>query len=52
MRAAARDSGLYVVAALVRNLGGNIAAHSEGHMRGTRISVSLPVAVAASEAPA
>lgn len=39
--------GLYVVAALVRNLGGNIAAHSEGHMRGTRISVKLPVAVAA-----
>lgn len=42
--------GLYVVAALVRNLGGNIAAHSEGHMRGTRISVKLPVAVAAGEA--
>jgi signal transduction histidine kinase len=41
--------GLYVVAALVRNLGGNIAAHSEGHMRGTRISVRLPVAVAAGE---
>ena len=38
--------GLYVVAALVRNLGGKIAAHSEGHMRGTRISVRLPVAVA------
>jgi signal transduction histidine kinase len=38
--------GLYVVAALVRNLGGHIAAHSEGHMRGTRISVKLPVAVA------
>ena len=38
--------GLYVVAALVRNLGGKIAAHSEGHMRGTRISVKLPVAVA------
>jgi signal transduction histidine kinase len=38
--------GLYVVAALVRNLGGQIAAHSEGHMRGTRISVRLPVAVA------
>jgi signal transduction histidine kinase len=42
--------GLYVVAALVHNLGGNIAAHSEGHMRGTRISVRLPVAVAAGEA--
>lgn len=38
--------GLYVVAALVRNLGGHIAAHSDGHMRGTRISVRLPVAVA------
>jgi signal transduction histidine kinase len=38
--------GLYVVAALVRNLGGHIAAHSAGHMQGTRISVKLPVAVA------
>jgi signal transduction histidine kinase len=38
--------GLYVVAALVRNLGGQIAAHSEGPMRGTRVSVRLPVAVA------
>jgi signal transduction histidine kinase len=37
------------VAALVRNLGGSIAAYSEGHMKGTRISVKLPVAVAASE---
>jgi signal transduction histidine kinase len=38
--------GLYVVAALVRNLGGHIAAYSTGHMQGTRISVRLPVAVA------
>jgi signal transduction histidine kinase len=38
--------GLYVVAALVRNLGGQIAASSEGHMKGTSISVKLPVAVA------
>jgi signal transduction histidine kinase len=38
--------GLYVVAALVRNLGGHIAASSEGHMKGTSISVKLPVAVA------
>jgi signal transduction histidine kinase len=42
--------GLYVVAALVRNLGGSIAASSEGHMRGTRVSVRLPVAVATGEA--
>jgi len=41
--------GLYVVAALVRNLGGSIKAYSEGHMRGTRISVKLPVAVAAGD---
>lgn len=38
--------GLYVVAALVRNLGGQIAAQSAGPMQGTRISVRLPVAVA------
>lgn len=38
--------GLYVVAALVRNLGGQIAAHSEGPTHGTRVSVRLPVAVA------
>jgi len=38
--------GLYVVAALVRNLGGQIAAYSAGHMQGTKISVKLPVAVA------
>ena len=38
--------GLYVVAALVRNLGGSIAAHSAGHMQGTRVTVRLPVAVA------
>jgi signal transduction histidine kinase len=38
--------GLYVVAALVRNLGGKIAAYSAGPMQGTRISVKLPVAVA------
>jgi signal transduction histidine kinase len=41
--------GLFVVSALVRNLGGNIAAYSEGHMKGTRISVKLPVAVEAGE---
>jgi signal transduction histidine kinase len=39
--------GLYVVAALVRNLGGQISAHSGGHMQGTRVRVKLPVAVAA-----
>ena len=38
--------GLYVVAALVRNLGGQIVADSAGHMQGARISVKLPVAVA------
>jgi signal transduction histidine kinase len=38
--------GLYVVAALVRNLGGQIAADSAGRMKGTCISVKLPVAVA------
>lgn len=42
--------GLYVVAALVRNLGGHIAAHSGGHMQGTRISIRLPVAAASGEA--
>jgi signal transduction histidine kinase len=41
--------GLYVVAALVRNLGGRIAAHSDGYMRGTSMRVRLPVAVATSE---
>jgi signal transduction histidine kinase len=38
--------GLYVVAALVRNLGGQISAHSSGHMQGTSVRVRLPVAVA------
>ncbi len=42
--------GLYVVAALVRNLGGHIAARSAGPMRGTQISVKLPVAVAGEQA--
>jgi signal transduction histidine kinase len=42
--------GLYVVAALVRNLGGQISAHSNGHMQGTSVRVKLPVAVARSGA--
>ena len=42
--------GLYVVAALVRNLGGNIEARSDGPALGTSIRVRLPVAVAVGEA--
>lgn len=42
--------GLYVVAALVRNLGGHISAHSAGSMQGTSIRVKLPVAVAGERA--
>lgn len=41
--------GLYVVAALVRNLGGKIKAHSDGPNRGTRIWVRLPLGVIASD---
>lgn len=41
--------GLYVVAALVRNLGGKIKAHSEGPNRGTCISVRLPLGVTAGD---
>jgi chemotaxis protein histidine kinase CheA len=39
-----------VVAALVRNLGGSIEAHSEGLQHGTSMRVRLPLGVAAIEA--
>jgi signal transduction histidine kinase len=42
--------GLYVVAALVRNLGGNVEARSEGLARGTSIRVRLPIAIATGDA--
>jgi signal transduction histidine kinase len=42
--------GLYVVAALVRNLGGHIEAHSEGPNLGTSMRVHLPLGVATAEA--
>jgi signal transduction histidine kinase len=42
--------GLYVVAALVRNLGGHIEAHSEGPNRGTSMRVHLPLGIATAEA--
>jgi signal transduction histidine kinase len=38
--------GLYVVAALVRNLGGAVEAHSNGPAQGTAVRVRLPVLVA------
>jgi signal transduction histidine kinase len=42
--------GLYVVAALVRNLGGSIEAHSEGLRQGTSMRIRLPLGVATPEA--
>jgi signal transduction histidine kinase len=42
--------GLYVVAALVRNLGGHIEAHSEGPQRGATMCVRLPLGIATAEA--
>jgi signal transduction histidine kinase len=42
--------GLYVVAALVKNLGGSIEAYSEGAQRGTSMRVRLPLGVATAEA--
>jgi len=42
--------GLYVVAALVRNLGGHIEAHSQGQHLGTTMHVHLPLGVATAEA--
>jgi signal transduction histidine kinase len=42
--------GLYVVAALVRNLGGSIEAYSEGLHRGTSMRVRLPLGIATAEA--
>ncbi len=42
--------GLYVVAALVRNLGGSIEAHSEGLQHGTSMRIRLPLGVATVEA--
>jgi signal transduction histidine kinase len=42
--------GLFVVSALVRNLGGSIEAHSEGVHRGTCMSVRLPLGISTAEA--
>jgi signal transduction histidine kinase len=42
--------GLFVVAALVRNLGGSIEAHSEGPRLGTSMCVRLPLGIATAEA--
>jgi signal transduction histidine kinase len=42
--------GLYVVAALVRNMGGHIEAHSEGPQRGASMCVRLPLGIATAEA--
>ncbi len=42
--------GLYVVSALVKNLGGSIEAHSEGLQRGTAMRVRLPLGVSTAEA--
>lgn len=42
--------GLYVVAALVRNLGGQIEAHSEGPHHGASMCVRLPLGIATAEA--
>jgi signal transduction histidine kinase len=42
--------GLYVVAALVRNLGGSIEAHSEGLNQGTTMRMRLPLGIATAEA--
>jgi len=42
--------GLYVVSALVRNLGGQIEAHSEGPQCGTSMCVRLPLGIATAEA--
>jgi signal transduction histidine kinase len=42
--------GLYVVAALIRNLGGTIEAQSEGLQRGTSMRILLPLGIATVEA--
>lgn len=42
--------GLFVVAALVRNLGGRIEAYSEGFNRGTTVRIHLPLGIATAEA--
>jgi len=42
--------GLYVVSALVKNLGGSIEAYSEGLQRGTSMRVRLPLGVSTAEA--
>jgi len=39
--------GLFVVAALVRNLGGHVRAASEGHGHGTTVRVTLPATASA-----
>jgi signal transduction histidine kinase len=43
--------GLYVVAALVRNLGGKIEARSQGQNRGASVRVRLPRNVSGTEPP-
>lgn len=42
--------GLYVVAALLRNLGGSVRADSPGPDQGTTITIRLPLGVASAEA--
>lgn len=42
--------GLFVVAALLRNLGGTIRAESAGINRGTVVSIRLPLGIASAEA--
>ena len=42
--------GLFVVAALVRNLGGHIEAHSKGPQLGASMCVRLPLGIATAEA--
>jgi signal transduction histidine kinase len=42
--------GLFVVAALVKNLGGSIEAYSEGDQQGTSMRVRLPLGVSTAEA--
>jgi signal transduction histidine kinase len=42
--------GLFVVAALVRNLGGSIEAYSEGVNQGTSMRMRLPLGIATAEA--
>ncbi len=42
--------GLYVVAALIRNLGGTVRAESEGANLGTTVTIRLPAGISTAEA--